>query len=682
MTAPRKSNRSQSQSTKQRDKQHLVLRFVAILVIAFLAAGTAVYFLAVPADPFPPPAEQVDDSPNPAAVTGDAQTGDSPNLPTAAPVHDWQSSEFVGSQVCADCHLEIAEAFAEHPMANTLATVADATSIEVLEDNRVEFATHGRRYRVERDGDRVVHTEYMTDADGNIVYEQPVDVHYAIGSGENARSYLIDRGGLLFESPVTWYTDKQKWDLSPGYHNNPRQRFNRRVIDGCVQCHSGHVNPLGDGTSNRFGDPPFQELGIGCERCHGPGKRHVEKYEAEDWDADSETADKMLIVNPAHLERGLKDSVCYQCHMKGKRRILRKGKSFHDFRPGMATDDVWTTFVPPAPFEKDGTAQFSSHVEQMHSSACFVGSDGAMSCTTCHDPHRSPKPDQRAAFYRERCNKCHSEHGCSVPLEEREMPPALNSCVHCHMPSVGSNVPHTSQSDHRILRNPSSLQAEAQPSTRGEVWSIFGDSEQHLPAWEIQRARAIALSDQAIEEMNQPLMGQAITALESVLAHDRNDVDVLHLLGYLYELIGKHAQAKSYFEAALRIDPQDEMSLKNLGLVGFRTRAIDLGLASYGRYLKVNKWDGTMFSPYVRMLAASGDLRAAAAAAEQGLQLDPTQLELRDITVKLYERLGNQKKSQQHLELLQEINSQLTPWDQKRRDRLQQKVQKSQSANP
>ena len=229
-------------------------------------------------------------------------------------------------------------------MANTLASVADASPIEVIEDDSTEFEAQGCRYRVERLGDRMIHTEFMTDAAGKLVYEQSVEVQYAVGSGVTARTYLIDRGGIMFESPITWYTEKRIWDLSPGYHENPRQRFNRRITDGCIQCHAGHAAPIGDGTSNRFEDPPFLELGIGCERCHGPGKRHVEKFEADDWNADHETAEDMLIVNPARLDRRLEESVCYQCHMGGKRRILRQGKSFHDFRPGMATEDVWTVF--------------------------------------------------------------------------------------------------------------------------------------------------------------------------------------------------------------------------------------------------------------------------------------------------------------------------------------------------
>ncbi|MEO2034931.1 MAG: multiheme c-type cytochrome [Planctomycetaceae bacterium] len=663
MTVQRRSDRSQRQSLHVRAKQRSVRRFVSGATIVLLLAGTMVYTLTSRPELEPQPTEQ---------------TVAQQDVAQEEPKDRWKSSEFVGSQKCSECHFDIAETYAGHPMANTLASVADASPIEVIEDDTTEFEAQGCRYRVERLGDRMIHTEFMTDADGKLVYEQSEDVHYAVGSGTNARTYLIDRGGIMFESPITWYTEKRIWDLSPGYHENPSQRFNRRITDGCIQCHSGHPAPTGNGTSDRFAKPPFLELGIGCERCHGPGKQHVEKFEAEDF-----TTEDMLIVNPAHLDRRLQESVCYQCHMGGKDRILRKGKSYHDFRPGMATEDIWTVFVSQTPDAADGAAQFISHVEQMQSSACFRSSEGQMSCTTCHDPHQSPGPDERAAFYRERCNSCHSDHGCSLPIEERDPPPVLNSCIHCHMPSSGSSdIPHTSASDHRILQNPDNDLDVMDHSQQHAAWSIFDDSDQRMPQWEVQRAQALALSEQAMEESDQRLMGQAILALEAVLARDTNDVSVLDKLCFFYCATRNDAKAMSLFQAALRADPHHERILKNLGMLALQTGSLDTGRRSFERHLEVNKWDGTMFGPYASILANSGHLQAAVEAAEHGLRIDPTQRKLRGFAAQLHARIGDQKKSQQHQEILREISNQLDPWEQKRRDRKQTEMQKSLQRDP
>ncbi len=675
-----KSNPLPQQPSCEREPKHSPRQFIPGAVILIVLAGTVVYTLGCSREQEAGPTEEVGESSTKPVASAPSEPTDVSSVAVASePYHGLELSEFVGSEACAECHFEIAETYAEHPMAKTLASVADASPIEIVEGDVAEFEAQGCRYRVERVGDRMIHTEFMTDDAGQLIYEQSVDVRFAAGSGMNARTYLIDRGGLMFESPITWYTEKQKWDLSPGYHDNPRQRFNRRITDDCVQCHSGRAVPVGLGTSNRFAEPPFQELGIGCENCHGPGKKHIELYTEADSDSDD---DDLLIVNPSHLDRRLEDSVCYQCHMEGHRRILRKGKSFHDFRPGMAAEDIWTVFVSSTPFESDGTAQFTSHVQQMESSACFLGSDGAMRCTTCHDPHEVPKPQERAAFYRERCNSCHSDHGCSVPIEEREKPPALNSCIHCHMPMIGSSdIPHTSLSDHRVLRNPGN-DLELDESQDHGVWTIFGGSETRMPEWEVQRARALALCDQAMYKTDRRLVGEAVQALEAALEHDPNDVEILRRLGFVYGATRDYAKAASSFQAAVRVDPYDEMSLKNLGLMALRTRSVGIGLRSYQSYLEVNQWDGTMYGPYAALLASSGDIQGALQAVERGLQLDPTQRELRGLAAQLYERTGNRQKSLQQRQLLQEISKRLDPWDQKRRERNRREMQESIQRGP
>jgi Tfp pilus assembly protein PilF len=644
------------------------VRYVIGAAVVCLLAGVVVYALKSP--PAPQPRQD-----EPSVVQQD--------LPREEPEDRWKPDEFVGSQKCAECHSELAKTFAAHPMANTLALVADAPPIEVIEGGAAEFEAQGRRYRVAREGDRMIHTEFMMDDAGQPIYEQSEEVRYVTGSGTNARTYLIDRGGIMFESPITWYTEKQKWDLSPGYHEDPSQRFNRRITDGCLQCHSGHPAPIGDGTSARFKEPPFVELGIGCERCHGPGKRHVEKQEGAASNADAGDAEDMLIVNPVRLEGLLKESVCYQCHMAGKRRILRTGKSYHDFRPGMATDDIWTVFVAPMPVEADGTTRFASHVEQMQSSACFRGSEGRMSCTTCHDPHSSPPASERVAFYQARCNSCHADRGCSLPIKEREAPPALDSCIHCHMPSSGSSdIPHTSSSDHRVLRNPRDESDAVDDSRPHAVWEIFGKSDERMPELEAKRARALALGEQAMEDSNPQLMRQAILALEGVRDRGAKDVEVLSNLGFFYCTTRNDTKAMETLAAALRADPDHELSLKNLGMMALQTGSLDTGRRSFERYFEVNKWDGAMYGPYAAIVAQSGDLRGAVDAVERGLRLDPTHLKLREFAVQLYARLGDGKKSEQHQEILREISKRLAPRDQKRGDRSGPETSAERSREP
>src|SRR5439155_20877064 len=85
-------------------------------------------------------------------------------------------------------------------------------------------------------------------------------VHYAVGSGIHGRSYLIARGERLFMAPLSYYTSKAAWDLSPGFDSGAYRDFLRPVTDSCLFCHTGTA---------RAADA------ISCERCHGPGEAHA-----------------------------------------------------------------------------------------------------------------------------------------------------------------------------------------------------------------------------------------------------------------------------------------------------------------------------------------------------------------------------------------------------------------------
>jgi hypothetical protein len=45
------------------------------------------------------------------------------------------------------------------------------------------------------------------------------------GSSSQGISYLVERDSFLFHSPIRWYVQQNRWDLSPGYEKeNPPLR--------------------------------------------------------------------------------------------------------------------------------------------------------------------------------------------------------------------------------------------------------------------------------------------------------------------------------------------------------------------------------------------------------------------------------------------------------------------------
>ena len=129
---------------------------------------------------------------------------------------------------------------------------------------------------------------------------------YFIGSGAAARTFLIDDGGFLFESPVTYYRSSASWKASPGFESLDYPNLTRPIVPGCLQCHASGIQ-ANAGTLNGYATPPFLENGVSCERCHGAGSDHIAK------------GAKML--NPAKLAPAARDSICAQCHLSGEVRV-------------------------------------------------------------------------------------------------------------------------------------------------------------------------------------------------------------------------------------------------------------------------------------------------------------------------------------------------------------------------
>ena len=46
-------------------------------------------------------------------------------------------------------------------------------------------------------------------------------VDYIIGSGQHTNSHIYNTNGYLHQMPMTYYTQKQKWDFPPGFGEEP-----------------------------------------------------------------------------------------------------------------------------------------------------------------------------------------------------------------------------------------------------------------------------------------------------------------------------------------------------------------------------------------------------------------------------------------------------------------------------
>ena len=534
-------------------------------------------------------------------------------------------------------------------MAQSLAGVMEAKPLEDYENQTTVKPPGNRRYVIERRPDGVFHHEVGETADGIVLYDQSVPIHFAVGSGQRGRSYLTNRDGRLFMSPLTWYSGGKAWDLSPGYRPESHQRFDRQVSDGCLACHAGRMASQEGSPDSYDAHHPFLEETIGCERCHGPGASHVARYQQ----ADSRLDDR--IVNPAKLDTVRRDAVCNQCHLQGGRRVLRYGREEFDFRPGDRLSDVWIVSLEPEKMGPGDAARAVTQSQQMQESACFQKSQ-RFGCVSCHDPHRQPKSEERQSFYDSRCVECHghSSPECAASLSLRE----AKSCVECHMPRFPtSDVPHTVQTDHRILRTRPAQKQRGTPRAKRDV-VIYDEGDPPLPDWEIQRGKGILASELALRHNDNQRGYEAITLLRPLQARLPDDIELLNSLGTASLQQQNSSDAVKYWELALKLAPNNATSLESLAVLHHQSGNPSQASHYYARLVEANPWRADFFGRYAHVLGQLGKLDDAIVAGEKCIELNPTLVHVHAWLAEIYQRRGQIEQSRKHQELFRQLNPQ------------------------
>jgi Flp pilus assembly protein TadD len=555
---------------------------------------------------------------------------------------------YVGDAACVRCHADIAETYRRHPMGRSLLKIDEAPAEMRGEEKRRDlFKAQGFTYSAARRGGRTLHRESRRDEQGRTIAAVDGEVRYVLGSGRLALAFLIERDGYLFESPMTWYSERKRWDLAPGYEtNNPH--FERSVTAGCLFCHANRVDHVA-GTANRYREPIFQGHAIGCERCHGPGELHVRE-------ASVAIKGEPNIVNPSKLEPALRESVCQQCHLMGESAITERAeRSIFDYRPGLPLYRYETVFVPPP-----GAARLhhnAGQVEQMYESRCFRQSRGAMGCISCHDPHVLPAPADRVAYYRDRCLECHAKRGCSVPADVRRVQSAEDSCIQCHMPrAAAADVPHIATTIHSIPRQLEASDHASSPPEASQAEPevpVFFHADLMSPAEreEAKRDLGLALHMRGVWGARNaiPLFSQALTA-------HPGDVAAREGLGYALGAVGRGQEGLVEYEKVLERAPNRESALVGAATLSDKVGARKRSIEYWQRAIAVDPWQSAYYAALGRELAQSGQWPEAADACRSALRLNPANIEARVELVQCVLRMGSPQQARTEFETLLKFN--------------------------
>jgi predicted CXXCH cytochrome family protein len=458
----------------------------------------------------------------------------------------------------------MAKSFA-HPKPEN--TVEDYTG-----KNHFFHAPSNTYFEMFRRGADYFQLRYQLGYEGKRTNVEETKIDYFLGSGIHARAYLHrSTDGRLLQLPVTWYSEKGGyWWMAPGY-DSPDHIYGQRAITyDCIFCHNGYeAIPA---THTRLGDEPVYsgELpeGVDCQRCHGPGQNHVQA--ASKPDAKAETI-RAAIVNPAKLPADREAEVCLQCHLQTTEFSLphvvkRYDRTDFSYRPGqpLAAFELAFDYTPGT--ERDNWFQNVSTASRLRMSQCFLKSNGALKCTTCHDPHSIRHGAESAEHYNAVCRQCHAAPFTKLVAAKKHT--AETGCIACHMPLRRPvEVVHIVKTDHYIQRGkpPADLLADIPErhetlanSYRGKVELYYPKTLPATPENEMYLAVA-QIRDRSNLAEGLPRLARALAALQPKTPEPYFE------LAAAYQAAGQLDRAVATYREALHIDPQYPAALLGLG---------------------------------------------------------------------------------------------------------------------
>lgn len=622
---------------------------------------------------------------------------------------------FVEPSVCASCHEDIAIRYQKTGMGRSFFRLTAETAVADFSGQKPFHHGKSRRYYLPymKDG-RYFVRRYQQGPEGKHRNVIDREIHYVLGSGNHARGYIHRTPqNRLLQLPLTWYSDQDGfWEMAPGYDQPAHPDFRREVDYECMSCHNGYPE-IPAGADAGPASPIFAGRvpeGIDCQRCHGPGRAHVLAAQEPVGSATLRSS----IINPARLPLDRQIETCMQCHLETTSRALphsiwRYDRGPFSHQPGRPLSESVLHFDHAARSDWANKFEVVNAVYRLRKSACFLESEGAMTCTTCHDPHNAPRGDEARQQYSNACLGCHQQD--VVAVSEKGDHPSVGECLSCHMPKRrAEDAVHVRFTDHLISRRPAAEQVTERKPYQGEVVLYYPPGKpatiedelylavaqvkdhvnlkrgigrlqsllnKHAPTrpefqFELGEAyRAVGGWDQAIRAYKKALVNDrtfwpaslglglasiaagdvatAVDALEEAVAQAPDEPSVLNALGDAYYRARRLGEAVTTLQKARTLHPDMAEPCNNLGVVYAVQSKATAAQAMFREAIRLRP-DYASAHRNLASLLAPRDIEAAMTHLQEAGRLEPDNLQFHFELGVLTIKTGDTEGARHHLE--------------------------------
>jgi tetratricopeptide (TPR) repeat protein len=491
----------------------------------------------------------------------------------AAAVQGMAGAQSGNAPVCAGCHRDVWETYRRTAMGRSFYRPSPENMIEDFRDKNTFYHQASDSYftMLQRGGEHY-QRRHQVDSNGQQVNAMEKRIDYIMGSGNHARAYLHrTAANTLIQLPLGWYAEKGGyWGMNPGYDRPDHDGFRRPITYDCMFCHNAYP-PIPAGHEQPFAQSVYQgplPEGIDCQRCHGPGSRHVQLAAT----AGAKRQDiRSAIVNPSRLSAERQMEICMSCHLETTsfplpNAIQRYDRGPFSYRPGEALEAYILNFDHSPGAGRTEKFEIVNAAYRLRRSACFLKSNGKMLCTTCHNPHDARRGEAAERHYTAACRQCHG------PAFDQQIAAGkhtrANGCAGCHMPKRRTeDVVHVAVTDHFIQREKPAgdlLTEKAERletganAYRGPVVLYYPDKLPHTPENELYLAVAQVKQGSNLREG----VAQLTKAIDK---HSPQRAEFYLELAEALQSNGQLAKALPMYREAVRRNSKFAVGLQKLG---------------------------------------------------------------------------------------------------------------------